>query len=79
MSKRTIFKKKRKSERKDVALTRKQEKPQKQEEGYKMKSDFMNLGIIITLFLVALASIYYFDQQNNFLSTLPQTLGNLFK
>jgi len=70
MSKKTIFKKKLKSERKDVALTKKEEEPEKLTEGYHMKSDFITLGIIISLFIIVLAGIYYYDQQNDILIVL---------
>ncbi len=78
MSKKNIFKKKMKSERRDVALTKKQEKPEKLAEGYHMKSDFITLGIIISLFILVLAGIYYYDQQNDILIVLSRTLVSLF-
>ncbi|MCK5332681.1 hypothetical protein KAJ41_02345 [Candidatus Parcubacteria bacterium] len=78
MSKKSIFKKKKKSERKDVALIKRKEKTEKLTEEYQMKSDFITLGIIISIFLLILVGIYYYNQQNNILITLYQTLVDLF-
>ncbi len=78
MSKKTLFKSKKKSERQDVALTKKQEKPEKLAKGYHMKSDFISLGIIISFFILILVGIYYYNQQSDFLIITSRTLLNLF-
>ena len=78
MSKKTLFKSKKKSERQNIALTKKQKKPEKLTEGYHMKSDFITLGIIISLFIIVLAGIYYYDQKSDILIVLSRTLVNLF-
>ncbi|MCK4891491.1 MAG: hypothetical protein KAS78_02365 [Candidatus Pacebacteria bacterium] len=45
---------------------------------YKMKSDFLSLGIIFTVFIGFLAGLYYYDQQNGILKTITEQLMNLF-
>ena len=46
--------------------------------GYNMKSDFVNLAIIILLFTSFLAGLYYYDLQSNILAeTTEQILGLL--
>ena len=46
--------------------------------GYNMKSDFVNLAIIILLFTSFLIGLYYYDLQSNILAeTTEQILGLL--
>ena len=46
--------------------------------GYNMRSDFINLAIIIFLFTSFLVGLYYYDLQNNILAkTTEQILGLL--
>ncbi|MCK4592748.1 hypothetical protein KAT63_04930 [Candidatus Parcubacteria bacterium] len=45
---------------------------------YNMKSDFLSLGIIFTVFIGFLAGLYYYDRQNNILANITKQLMNLF-
>ena len=45
---------------------------------YNMKSDFLSLGIIFTVFVGFLAGLYYYDQQSNILANITKQLMNLF-
>ena len=45
---------------------------------YNMKSDFLSLGIIFTVFIGFLAWLYYYDQQSNILTNMTKQLMNLF-
>ncbi|MCK5084530.1 MAG: hypothetical protein KAQ64_02655 [Candidatus Pacebacteria bacterium] len=45
---------------------------------YNMKSDFLSLGIIFTVFIVFLAGLYYYNQQNDILTDITKQLMNLF-
>ena len=45
---------------------------------YNMKSDFLSLGIIFTVFIGFLTWLYYYDRQNNILKTVTEQLMNLF-
>jgi hypothetical protein len=47
-------------------------------EEYNMKSDFLNLAIIFTVFAGFLVWLYYYDQQSNILATATKQLMNLF-
>jgi uncharacterized membrane protein len=45
---------------------------------YNMRSDFLSLGIIFTIFIIFLAGLYYYDQQSNILANITEQLMNLF-
>lgn len=45
---------------------------------YNMKSDFLSLGIIFTVFMGFLAWLYYYDRQSNILADITKQLMNLF-
>ena len=45
---------------------------------YNMRSDFLNLAIIFTVFVGFLAGLYYYDQKSNILKTTTEQLMNLF-
>ena len=45
---------------------------------YNMKSDFLSLGIIFTIFIMFLIGLYYYDQQNNILANITKQLLDLF-
>ena len=48
------------------------------EKGYNMRSDFINLAIIILLFASFLIGLYYYDLQTNILAEITkQILGLL--
>ena len=44
---------------------------------YNMKSDFLSLGIIFTVFVGFLAGLYYYDQQSNILANTTKQLLDL--
>ena len=44
---------------------------------YNMKSDFLNLAIIILLFTSFLAGLYYYDLQNNILEKMTEQILSL--
>ena len=41
---------------------------------YNMKADFLNVGVIIAIFIIALAGLYYYDQQSDILMTTTEWL-----
>lgn len=51
---------------------------EKEAKRYNMKSDFLNLGIIFSVFVGFLAGLYYYDQKSNILKTTTEQLLNLF-
>ncbi len=59
-----------------------QEKPKFSQEiaknEYNMKPEFINLGIIMLLFIGALAGLYYYDKQSNVLEAMAKKLFSLF-
>ena len=47
------------------------------EKGYNMKSDFINLAIIILLFASFLIGLYYYDLQTNILAETTKQILSL--
>ena len=45
---------------------------------YNMKTDFLHVGIIIAIFVIALAGLYYYDKQNDILTTATEWLFGMF-
>ena len=45
---------------------------------YNMKTDFLNVGIIIILFIVILIGLYYYDKQNDILTVVTEQITNVF-
>jgi len=43
-----------------------------------MKTDFLNVGIIMAIFVIALAGLYYYDKQSNILTTMTEWLVGMF-
>lgn len=43
-----------------------------------MKADFLNVGIVIAIFIIALAGLYYYDKQNDALMTTTEWLIGMF-
>ncbi|MEA2097458.1 MAG: hypothetical protein U9P70_00020 [Patescibacteria group bacterium] len=51
---------------------------EKETKKYNMKSDFLNLGIIFSVFAGFLVGLYYYDQKSNILKNTTEQLINLF-
>lgn len=47
-------------------------------QNYNMKADFLNAGIIMAVFIIALAGLYYYDQQSDVLMTTTEWLVGMF-
>jgi len=45
---------------------------------YNMKTDFLNVGIIIAIFIIALAGLYYYDKQSDVLTITTEWLVGMF-
>ncbi len=45
---------------------------------YNMKADFLSVGIIIILFIIILAGLYYYDKQSDILTTATEWLFGMF-
>ncbi len=43
-----------------------------------MKADFLNVGIIMIVFVTALAGLYYYDQQSDVLMVITEQMINMF-
>jgi len=47
-------------------------------QNYNMKVDFLNVGIIMAIFIVALVGLYYYDQQSDVLMNTTEWLVGMF-
>ena len=45
---------------------------------YNMKTDFLNVGIIMAVFITALTGLYYYDQQSDVLTNTTEWLVGMF-
>jgi hypothetical protein len=45
---------------------------------YNMKIDFLHVGIIIVIFIIALAGLYYYDKQSDILTVVTERVINIF-
>ena len=45
---------------------------------YNMKTDFLNVGIIMAVFIIALTGLYYYDQQSDVLMNTTEWLVGMF-
>ena len=50
----------------------------KEDNKYNMKGDFVNLAIIISLIIIVLGTLYFYDQQSHILKTVAEQATTMF-
>jgi len=77
MNKKNRFKLKNKKKEDYSENTTNQQKPKVESKEYNMKSDFVNLSIIIIVFTGLLFGLYYYDLQSNILANTTEQILSL--